>query len=104
MLGILEALKLGAAALPLFQRRKSGTNLRASLYGSQQEAAAADAEAAQLAPGLDTAQSDFRRAVNARLARAVMDICGGIERPSVRHLRLVYDEVMGSERSETLAA
>jgi 2-dehydropantoate 2-reductase len=33
--------------------------------------------------------------VNARLARAVMDICGGIERPSVRHLRLVYDEVMG---------
>jgi 2-dehydropantoate 2-reductase len=45
--------------------------------------------------------------VNARLARAVMDICGGIERPSVRHLRLVYDEVMGtseSSGSDTMAA
>ncbi len=45
--------------------------------------------------------------VNARLVRAVMDICSGLERPSVQHLRLVYDEVMavrGGELTGKMAA
>jgi 2-dehydropantoate 2-reductase len=44
--------------------------------------------------------------VNARLVRAVMDICEGRERPSLEHLRRVYEDVVADRRGgeERLAA
>jgi hypothetical protein len=69
MIGWMQGLQLAGAALPLFQKRKSGGNIRQALLAAQQEQGAAGAEAGGLEPSVGAADNDFRLAMQRRLAQ-----------------------------------
>lgn len=106
MFGILQGLQLAGAALPLFQKRKSGSNLRQSLLAAQQQDGQASSEAAGIEPGLNAADTDFRQAMNRRLAQ--LSTVGSPEESAARMQQLTAGgrssyEAAGSRLRQSLA-